>query len=429
MIMLMGNNVQEISNNQLCVGCGTCVAICPENCIKIDLNSKGNLEAFVDEKQCTTCKLCLAVCPSNVIDLKKMNISVFGKAASDELIGNYRRFYIGHAKEGRIRNIGQSGGLITALLAFALKKGVIDGAVVTKLNENSLRTETYVAKTESELINAAGSKYCYAPVNTSIKEVLRKTGKYAVVELPCQMYGLRKLEELSPQLRDKVFLHFGVFCSHTMSLAVINFLAHRAQIQKDSIKTFTYRAKKIRGWPGDVLFTLKNGKTKHVPREHRAVSKLFFTHWRCKMCSDYLNEFSDICFGDAWLPRVLQEKKGETIVIARTKKGDDLICEAQKEGIIEVKEIPRNVFLQAQKPSILKKKKQLSTSLSVAKMFGKVVPIYETTNINPAKLAFLQQIVEYIASKLPYFRISNYLLKNMPFPLLKICNRITDFKK
>jgi len=429
MITLMCNNVQEISNNQLCVGCGTCVAVCPENCITIGLNPRGNLEACVDTKLCTKCKLCLAVCPSNIIDFKRMNISIFGKAASDELIGNYRHFYIGYAKDSRIRNMGQSGGLITALLAFALKKGLIDGAVITKMSENNLRPETFIAKSESELINAAGSKYCYAPVNASIKELLRKTGKYAVVELPCQMYGLRKLEELSPKLNDKVFLHFGLFCSHTLSLAVINFLAHRAQLQKNGIETFAYRSKKIRGWPGDVLFTLKNGKTKYIPRNHRSTSKIFFTPWRCKMCNEYSNEFSDICFGDAWLPKVLQEKKGETIVISRTKKGDNLIHEAKKEGIIEVKEIPRSVFLQAQKKSILKKKKHLNASLYVATMFGKAVPHYESVNLKPAKISVLQQIGEYVSSELPYFRISNYLLEHMPFLLVKIYNKIMAFKK
>lgn len=355
-----------------------------------------------------------------------MNVSVFGKAASDDLIGNYRRFYVGYAKENCTRSAGQSGGLITALLGFALKKGAIDGAAVTKLGKN-LQPETFVAKSEGELLDATGSKYCYSSVNTAIKEILRKKGKYAVVELPCQMYGLRKLEERSPQLRDKVHLHFGVFCSHTMSLAAIDFLAKRAGIQKESIEAFAYRAKKNRGWPGDVLFTLKNGKTKHVPRVHRAVSKNFFTPWRCRLCVDYSNEFSDICFGDAWLPRVRKEKKGETIVVSRTKRGDDLIQEAIKEGVIEVKEISRSVFLQAQKKSILKKKKQFSTSLCFAAMFGQAVPRYESVNLKSTKIGLIQQTVEYIGSKLGAFRISKYLLENMPFPLLKVCNKIFDF--
>jgi coenzyme F420 hydrogenase subunit beta len=429
MIMLTRNNVQEISNNQLCTGCGTCVAICPENCIRIHLSNKGNLEAYVDEQKCTKCKLCLAVCPSNSIDFRRMHISVFGKPASDNLIGNYRRFYVGYAKESHIRSICQSGGLITALLAFALKKGLIDGALVTKMGKDNLRPEILIAKSESELINAVGSKYCYAPVNTSIKEILKKTGKYAVVELPCQMYGLRKIEELLPQLKNKVFLHFGLFCSHAMSLAAIDFLAHRCQIRKEDIKAFSYRSKKVRGWPGDVLFTLKNGKTKHISRDCRAVSKFFFTPWRCKMCNDYSNEFSDLCFGDAWLPNVVQEKKGETIVISRTKKGDDLIRNATKEGIIETKEISRRTFLQAQKQSILKKKGQLHTTLSVAKIFGKAVPRYKSADVNPSKIAFLQKTFEYINSELPFFRTSNFLLQKMPFQLLKKYTKLIDLKK
>ena len=427
LILLTRNNVQEISNNQLCVGCGTCIAVCPTDCISIHVNKRGNYEAFVDGKRCTACKLCLKVCPSNLIDFNTMNISIFGKPPSDILIGNYQRLYLGYAKDSHIRNMGQSGGLITALLAFAIDKGLIDGAVVTRMTRKDLSPEVIVAENKDELLDAAGSKYCYAPVNTAIKKILKKPGKYAVVELPCQMYGLRKLEDLLPQLNGKVFLHIGTFCSHAMSLAAIDFLSQRAKIQREDIDTFNYRTKKLRGWPGDVLFNLKNGRTKYLPREYRVVSKQFFVPWRCRMCSDYLNEFSDIAFGDAWLPSVLKRKKGETIVISRTKKGDDLIRNAKEEGIIEVRELSRWEFLKAQKRSILKKKQALGISLFVARMFGNSIPIYSSTNPKSNKITLFQKCGQFISSKMPFFRVTNYFLKNLPFPLLRFYAKLVDF--
>jgi len=423
-------NVQEISKQHLCVGCGTCAAICPSNAIKICLNDRGFYEAIVNDSKCIACKLCLDVCPSYMIDFDEMNRFVFKKSASDHLIGNYMRFYVGHAKDSSIHQSGQSGGLITALLAFAIEEGFIDGAVVTRMGKhNPLRPEVIVAKNREELLSVTRSKYCLASVNIKIKEILKANGKYAVVGLPCQMYGLRKLEKLMPPLKDKIFLHMGLFCSHVLSLIVINFLSHKARVRKEDIVKFDYRAKEWRGWPGDVLFKLKNETSKFLPRDYRIITKYFFVPWRCKMCYDHVNEFADISFGDAWLPQVIKCKKGETIVITRTEKGEKLIRKAKEEGVIEIQEVSRAVLMQAQRRSIIRKKNCLSTHLSVAKLFGKAVPHYNLDHPKPARLKILQSICEYIGSQIPYSRLTYFFLQNLPLPLLKLYIKLISFKR
>ena len=428
-------NIQEIRKQRLCVGCGTCTVICPTNAIKICLNDRGFHEAVVDNSKCTECKLCLEVCPSHVIDFDEMNNFVFNRRASDDLIGNYMRFYVGHAKDNSIYQSGQSGGLITALLAFALEKGFIDGAVVTKMAEpEPLRPKVVIAKNKEELLSTTRSKYCSAPVNMKIKEILKRDEKFAVVGLPCQIYALRNLERLMPQLKDKIILHMGLFCSHVLSLNVIGFLSYKAGFQKEDIVKFDYRAKEWRGWPGDVLFKLKNGTTKFLPREYRMLTKNFFSSWRCKMCYDHLNEFADISFGDAWLPEVVKHRKGETIVITRTEKGENLIQKAKEEGIIEVKEVSRATLMQAQKTSITKKKNWLEAHLIVAKLFGRAIPNYCVKYPKSTKSQIFQTIWDYVNSQIPYSKLTYFFLKNFPLPLLKgyvkannLINRVTSF--
>ncbi len=413
-------NTQEISKQRLCVGCGTCTVICPTNAIEMRINDRGFFEAVVDNSKCTACKLCLEVCPSYVIDFDEINNFVFNKRASDDLIGNYMRFYVGHAKDSSIYKSGQSGGLVTALLAFALEKGFIDGAIVTKMVEpDPLHPKVIIAKNKEELLSATRSKYCSAPVNMEIKEILKRDGKYAVVGLSCQIYALRKLERLIPQLKDKIVLHMGLFCSHVLSLKVINFLSYKASVHKEDIAKFDYRAKEWRGWPGDVLFKLKNGTTKFLPRNYRMLTKNFFTPWRCKMCYDHLNEFADVSFGDAWLPEVVRQRKGETIVITRTKRGENLIQKAKEEGVIEVREVSRTTLMQAQKNSITRKKNWLKAHLYVAKLFGRAVPNYYVKYPKSTKSQIFQTICDYVNSQIPYSRLAYFFLKNLPLPLLK----------
>jgi len=130
---------------------------------------------------------------------------------------------MGYATDHSMRWTGQSGGLVTALLVFALEEGLIDGAVVTRMSKSDpLSPETVVAESKKEILNASKSKYCPVPLNVAVKEVLKKNGKYAIVGIPCQIHGIRKLEMIESKLKNKIILHLGLFCSHTLSYDQLN---------------------------------------------------------------------------------------------------------------------------------------------------------------------------------------------------------------
>lgn len=50
-----------------CIGCGTCVAICPVGAISFDEDGK----ARIDRKKCIRCGSCEASCPVEAIDLSR----------------------------------------------------------------------------------------------------------------------------------------------------------------------------------------------------------------------------------------------------------------------------------------------------------------------------------------------------------------------
>lgn len=53
-------------NNDLCIGCGACVGICPVGAI-----SMVGGKAFIDYDLCIGCKLCENICPVSAINIKK----------------------------------------------------------------------------------------------------------------------------------------------------------------------------------------------------------------------------------------------------------------------------------------------------------------------------------------------------------------------
>ena len=51
-----------VVNKKICIGCGTCMAVCPEGAISFE-----NGVAKIDPKKCAKCGLCASVCPVQAI--------------------------------------------------------------------------------------------------------------------------------------------------------------------------------------------------------------------------------------------------------------------------------------------------------------------------------------------------------------------------
>ena len=114
------NTIAQVVKDGLCTGCGTCIALCPEEAIKLTRNEKkGIYVPELNEEKCNNCGICYEVCPGHEVDFKQLNLEIFGKEPEDVLIGNYLNCYFGHATDYDIRYNSASGGLVTQLLIFA----------------------------------------------------------------------------------------------------------------------------------------------------------------------------------------------------------------------------------------------------------------------------------------------------------------------
>ncbi len=200
--------ISSVVEDNLCTGCGTCIALCPNDAIEMVIDEKkGVYVPKLDGRKCNNCGICMKVCPGHEVDFKGLNLEIFGKEPEDILIGNYLNCYVGHATDYDIRYNSASGGLVTALLIFALEEGLIDGALVTRMKKDKpLEPEPFIARTREEIIEARGSKYCPVPANVALREILEANEgeRFAVVGLPCHIHGMRRAQRVDARLKERV---------------------------------------------------------------------------------------------------------------------------------------------------------------------------------------------------------------------------------
>lgn len=417
--------IKNVINNNLCTGCGTCAGVCPNGLLKMEMTHEGRYIPVIESNDCKRCNLCARVCPANNENFKELNKLIFNKIPGNKLTGNFINHYKGHSTNPTVRWGATSGGLITSLLLFLLKENLIDGALLTKINKNNpLKAEPFIARTAEDILSAMGSKYVPVPLNQSLDQILSENGKFAVVGLPCHIQGIRRAELKIPGLRDKIAYHFGIVCSHTINFIGIEYILNKMGLAVNEIEKLKYRGD---GWPSGIKILLKDGQQKFLPNQGSLWSEIFgayfFAPFCCTLCHDDLNEYADISFADAWIPEIMRkDKKGTSITITRTQKGEKLIADAVINGAIEVDPLSVEDLVKSQLWPLLFKKRNIIARVRLLKIFGKAIPktLQDNTNtfLNPT-------LLDYIAAPIPYINIfisknkfSRYALGHTPWQLL-----------
>ena len=392
------NTIAQIVKDELCTGCGTCIALCPEEALKLTIDEKkGIYIPELNEDECNNCGICFKVCPGHEVDFKELNLEIFGKLPEDILIGNYLNCYVGHATDYDIRYNSASGGLVTQLLIFALEEGIIDGALVTRMKrDNPLEPEPFIARTKEEIIKASKSKYCPVPANVALKEIMESedSERFAVVGLPCHIHGIRKAEQINKKLKEKIVLHIGLFCNHAPNFWGTKLLLQRLKVREDEMIKLDYRGE---GYPGSMKISQKSGELLLLlPDYWDFVGAYFFYPARCLMCSDEICELADISFGDAWLPELSEEKIGKSIVVSKSEIGEKILQLMKSKNKIELTEVGVEKVIQSQAGMLYFKKKNLNAR---NKLF-KVVPKYNIQNnlLEPDTIDLLLALFPYLNS-------------------------------
>ena len=157
----------EVVTAGTCTGCAACVIVCPYDVLGYD-DSEGRYRPFhVEEaggpEDCTHgqrgCTLCTRACPRFRAWEVEADTHLFGRARNeDELYGIAEEVSLVRATDPELAAVGQDGGLVSALLVYALEHDVIDAALV-----NFLEGDGRSWKAASLGVRAATATTCCAP--------------------------------------------------------------------------------------------------------------------------------------------------------------------------------------------------------------------------------------------------------------------------
>ena len=321
--------ITEVQERGLCGRCGGCVSFCSAgelNALRID--EEGTPE-FIDEEKCLKCGICYLICPQ----IKVLNPELRKKFIWEEPIGPYRSLVSARTRNKRIRKVCTDGGVVTSLLVYAMKKHLIDGAIVSR-RIGPFARQPVIVTTPKELMETAGSQFQeslhleemgrkYTTYSPTVREVgeLGKRGldRIALVGTPCQVYTVRKMQLLNVIPADKITLIIGLLCMESFSFD--------AKARKKLEKKLRIKLKNIKklNIKDDVIVTLDKGKLLHLPFE--MVDEI--ARPACFACPDFANDYADISAGGLGSP------DGYTTTVIRTLQGERIYNGAKQEKYIE----------------------------------------------------------------------------------------------
>ncbi len=336
---------RDVIGRGLCTVCGTCAGVCATRAIVF---------RFVDhepepvlEGRCNACGLCYEACPGKDIPYPQLDQMVFGlqRDPRTELLGMFRSCLAGQAADASVRQVAAAGGVVSALLLYALDKGLIDKAMVAEMDPaEPWRGRPLIAPDRESVLRAAQTKQQAIPTNATLLAALRgvRGRRLGTVGVGCHQHGLRLLQLRHPEHRGSKGIAFqiGLFCySNYYTRATELLILERMGLTGlDQIAHVEYR----HGEPhGNFYVVAKDGREMSLPGRESTMSFLmrFFCRDRCQMCLDWSSELADVSVGDYWGPALDGEDMhlGWCTVLVRTERGEELVQGAQAAGYLKTR--------------------------------------------------------------------------------------------
>jgi coenzyme F420 hydrogenase subunit beta len=181
-----------------------------------------------------------------------------------------------------------------------------------------------LAYNREDILYSQQSKYIPIPLLTALSIVKENNERFALVGLSCHIHGLYNVLDTKPSLKKKFKFSIGLVCDRVMVNAGMDYLIDKAGANKNEVTAFYFRDKKPYGYPGHVH--IKTSEKSYVlsPQERMSI-KDFFTPARCRICFDKMNIGADITIGDPHGIEGVDRYKGESLVISRTEKGEEIL--------------------------------------------------------------------------------------------------------
>ncbi|MHB1712411.1 MAG: Coenzyme F420 hydrogenase/dehydrogenase, beta subunit C-terminal domain [Acidimicrobiales bacterium] len=323
----------EVVTTGLCTGCAGCVVACPHDVLGYDVENSAyrpfHLEAEGGPAGCVHgdkgCTSCTRACPRFRGWENEIDTYLHGRQRlPDEMAGVSKDILLARSTDPEIRQCGQDGALVSAILLWCLANDRIDAGLVSTLESDgsTWRGVPAVVRTRSELLAAAGSRYTYSANTLAYAEAVGEgTERLALVGMGCQasVPAVMKARKAGKSAR-RLALTIGLLCSKTFDDAIFEELFEtkyglaRADILKMNIK-------------GVFQVWMRDGSYHEVPlKECHA-----WTRDGCKSCPDFAAEHADISTGG------IGAFNDWTLTVVRTDTGREIMEGMVADGVIETR--------------------------------------------------------------------------------------------
>lgn len=315
--------LRRIIDNDLCLGCGICLAALGEDRGRLELQGNGYYRPLALPTTREADKTLRAVCPG---------ISLRGDGRQRPLWGQTREITVGWATDADLREKASSGGLVSALAIYLVEQGICDAVLqVGPRKDHPLYNELKVSRSREEIIANAQSRYAPAPMFPHLKTLLdQNNDSYAFVGKPCDVAALQNFLRLQPSYQPRIKAFLAIFCAGIPSYQASR-QAFGQAATKAPLIALRYRGN---GWPGHFQADFEDGSTLTMSYEDswgKILGRQLGT--RCKICPDGIGLLSDIAVGDAWLlkdgkPDFQAGVPGRSLALVRTERGSRWMAQA-----------------------------------------------------------------------------------------------------
>lgn len=363
----------------LCVKCGTCSAI-SGNKISFDITNDKSYPNWAEIKDEQLLERISKSCPQNHVDYISLSNFCFGdKNKPDYFFGQYKNLYISHSNDKDVRYNASSGGILSEILIYLLEKGLIDGAIVSKMDpKEPWKPHPFIATSKEGIMEAAGSKYILTCTNKILSKIDKEKYKnLAYVGTPCQVHSIRKMQSDKDPIVEPIKYVFGPFCGNILNFSsIIGFLRTHGFKDFKKIKKLQFRAGE---WPGKLRIEVEDSVIE-TPKFYANYLIPFHIFKRCLLCPDLTNELADISGGDAWAPKYEERGKGFSLLISRSTAGEKLIEDMKKDGRLTTIDLDYDEALSMHSHAYDLKKTGSNIRINIFKKFKAPTP-----NIIPLK--------------------------------------------
>ena len=384
--------LKDVVDWGLCTGCGACYYACSRQGISlVNIEAVGIRPQF-DSAACAGCTDCLAICPGYSVNGGLVTGQVADQAEADPAVGPALEVWEGYAGDPEIRYQGSSGGVLSALALYCLEHENMDFALHTAMDEaKPWANQTVQSRNRRELLARTGSRYAPASPCDGLGLIEASPRPCVFIGKPCDTAAVSMLRQQRPELDRKLGLVLTFFCAGTPSTQGTLDLLKGLDFPSAEVAAVRYRGE---GWPGE----FKVRSQKEAPGKSLSYAESWarltgYRPLRCHLCPDGLGRVADISCGDAWERLNHGPDPGRSIVVVRTRRGQEILHRARAAKYVELEPVGVSAVRVAQ-PNQIQRHRELLGRLLGMRLLLVPTPQFVACSLSRAwgELPFLRKV-------------------------------------